>query len=128
MMMDFIQIINAWIDWASDPANSNLVRTTVALIAVPSGLVGIYTFYKIIRGKHTDARVGNTAQVESGKSSNPGARAVVARSRGTTCKNALTIPPTKYSIECEPDHSEFLPPAVENPLSTIGNMFRRRTR
>src|SRR5882672_5441887 len=62
MMMDFIQIINAWIDWASDPANSNLVRTTVALIAVPSGLVGIYTFYKIIRGKHTDARVDRAAE------------------------------------------------------------------
>jgi tetratricopeptide (TPR) repeat protein len=61
MMMDFIQIINAWIDWASDPANSNLVRTTVALIAVPSGLVGIYTFYKLIRGKHTDARVDRAA-------------------------------------------------------------------
>jgi tetratricopeptide (TPR) repeat protein len=57
MMMDFIQIIDAWIDWASDPANSNLVRTTVAVIAVPSGLVGIYTFYKIICGRHTDARV-----------------------------------------------------------------------
>jgi tetratricopeptide (TPR) repeat protein len=61
MMMDFIQIIDAWIDWASDPSNSNLVRTTVALIAVPSGLVGIYTFYKIIRGKHTDARVDRAA-------------------------------------------------------------------
>ncbi len=61
MMMDFIQIINAWIDWASDPSNSNLVRTVVALIAVPSGLVGIYTFYKLIRGKHTDARVDRAA-------------------------------------------------------------------
>src|SRR5258708_11192988 len=61
MMMDFIQIINAWIDWASDPANSNLVRTTVALIAVPGGLVGIYTFYRLIRGKHTDARVDRAA-------------------------------------------------------------------
>jgi tetratricopeptide (TPR) repeat protein len=61
MMMDFIQIIDAWIDWASDPSNSNLVRTTVALIAVPSGLVGIYTFYKLIRGKHTDARVDRAA-------------------------------------------------------------------
>jgi hypothetical protein len=29
----------------------------------------------------------------------------------------LTIPPPEYSIECEPDHSEFLPPAVESPLS-----------
>jgi tetratricopeptide (TPR) repeat protein len=61
MMMDFIQIIDAWIDWASDPANSNLVRATVALIAVPSGLVGIYTFYKLIRGKHADARVDRAA-------------------------------------------------------------------
>src|SRR5260370_24316131 len=61
MMMDFIQIIDAWTDWASDPANSNLVRTTVALVAVPSGLVGIYTLYKIIRSKHIDARVDRAA-------------------------------------------------------------------
>jgi tetratricopeptide (TPR) repeat protein len=61
MMMDFIQIINAWIDWASDPSNSNLVRTTVALIVVPSGLVGIYTFYKLVGGKHVDARVDRAA-------------------------------------------------------------------
>src|SRR5215467_14147608 len=61
MMAEFIQFITSWIDWwtawASDPANSNLVRTLVPLLGIPGVLVGMYGFYKLVRGKHTDARV-----------------------------------------------------------------------
>jgi hypothetical protein len=45
------------LDWAGDSANSNLVRTVVALLAVPGALWGAYLFVRWMRGSGIDAQL-----------------------------------------------------------------------
>jgi NRPS condensation-like uncharacterized protein len=44
-------------DWVSDPANSNAVRTLVAVLAIPGAIWGTWLFAQWVRGRGLDARI-----------------------------------------------------------------------
>lgn len=52
-----MELLHLIFDWASDPSNSTVVRTFVALLAIPGALWGLYLFIRWLGGRGLDAQM-----------------------------------------------------------------------